>query len=85
MRELSRHEEFFSSTLCQLGSVGEQSGEFTKAMSGTCNHLRERLETRIDATVGLLEPTLTIGLAAMIGGVVLSIYMPIFHMFEVLE
>ena len=83
--ELSRHEEFFSSTLCQLVSVGEQSGEFTKAMSGTCNHLRERLETRIDATVGLLEPTLTIGLAAMIGGVVLSIYMPIFHMFEVLE
>ncbi len=83
--ELSRHEQFFPSTLCQLVSVGEQSGEFAKAMNGTCNHLRERLETRIDASVGLLEPLLTIGLAAMIGGIVLSIYMPIFHMFEVLE
>ncbi len=83
--ELARHEEFFPSTLCQLVSVGEQSGEFAKAMSGTCNHLRERLESRIDASVGLLEPALTIGLAAMIGGIVLSIYMPIFHMFEVLE
>ncbi len=83
--ELARHEEFFPSTLCQLVSVGEQSGEFGKAMSGTCNHLRERLEARIDATVGMLEPLLTIGLAVMIGGIVLSIYMPIFHMFEVLE
>jgi type II secretory pathway component PulF len=83
--ELGRHEEFFPNTLCQLVSVGEQSGDFAKAMNGTCNHLRERLESRVDASVGLLEPVLTIGLAAMIGGIVLSIYMPIFHMFEVLE
>ncbi len=83
--ELQKHERFFSATLCQLVGVGEQSGEFGKAMRGTCDHLRERLETRIDATVGMLEPTLTITLAAAIGGIVLSIYTPMFHMFEVLE
>ncbi|WP_261340330.1 type II secretion system F family protein [Novipirellula maiorica] len=54
-------------------------------MRGACEHLRERLETRIDASVGLLEPTLTILLAIAIGGIVLSIYTPMFHMFEVLE
>jgi type IV pilus assembly protein PilC len=83
--ELEKHERFFSATLCQLVGVGEQSGDFAKAMRGTCAHLRERLETRIDTTVGLLEPTLTIGLAILIGGIVLSIYTPMFHMFEVLE
>lgn len=83
--ELQKHERFFSSTLCQLIGVGEKSGNFAKAMRGTCNHLRERLETRLDATVGMLEPTLTIVLAAAIGGIVLSIYTPMFHMFEVLE
>jgi type IV pilus assembly protein PilC len=83
--ELERHERFFSATLCQLIGVGEQSGDFAKAMRGTCEHLRERLETRIDATVGMLEPTLTILLATAIGGIVLSIYTPMFHMFEVLE
>ncbi|QDT07670.1 Type II secretion system protein F [Rubripirellula lacrimiformis] len=83
--ELAKHERFFPPTLCQLIGVGEQSGNFTKAMKGTCEHLRERLETRIDATVGLLEPVLTIGLAIAIGGIVLSIYTPMFHMFEVLE
>jgi len=83
--ELNKHERFFSATLCQLVGVGEQSGDFPKAMRGTCKHLRERLDSRIDATVGILEPTLTILLAAAIGGIVLSIYMPMFHMFEVLE
>jgi len=83
--QLARHETYFSATLCQLVAVGEQSGDFPRAMRGTCDHLRERLESRIDASVGMLEPTLTILLAIAIGGIVLSIYMPMFHMFEVLE
>jgi type II secretory pathway component PulF len=83
--ELRKHENYFAATLCQLVGVGEQSGNFPKAMRGTCDHLRERLESRIDASVGMLEPTLTILLAIAIGGIVLSIYMPMFHMFEVLE
>lgn len=83
--ELARYERFFPSTLCQLVSIGEQSGDFPKAMRGTCVHLRERLESRMDATIGLIEPILTISLAVVIGAVVLSIYMPMFHMFEVLE
>ena len=83
--ELNKYEQFFPATLCQLVGVGEQSGDFPKAMRGTCEHLRERLETRMDATVGMLEPALTIGLAVMIGTMVLSIYTPMFHMFEVME
>lgn len=83
--ELARHDQFFPATLCQLIGVGEQSGEFGKSLRGCSEHLRERLETRIDASVGLLEPVLTIGLATLIGGIVLSIYTPMFHMFEVLE
>lgn len=83
--EIGKHERFFSATLCQLIGVGEQSGDFPKAMRGACEHLRERLETRIDTSVGMLEPTLTILLATAIGGIVLSIYTPMFHMFEVLE
>lgn len=83
--ELAKHDDYFPATLCQLVAVGEQSGEFAKALRGCSNHLRERLETRIDASVGMLEPTLTIALATLIGGIVLSIYTPMFHMFEVLE
>ena len=84
-RELAKHDRFFTATLCQLVAVGEQSGDFPKALHGASEHIRERLETRIDASVGMLEPVLTILLAIAIGGIVLSIYTPMFHMFEVLE
>ncbi len=83
--ELAKHDRYFPATMCQLVGIGEHSGDFERAMRGTTSHLRERLETRIDATVGMLEPTLTILLAIAIGGIVLSIYTPMFHMFEVLE
>ncbi|MEM6776383.1 MAG: type II secretion system F family protein [Planctomycetota bacterium] len=83
--ELARYENYFPPTLCQLIGVGEQSGEFARSLEGTNAHLRERLENRIDASVAMLEPLLTISLAVLIGGIVLSIYTPMFHMFEVLE
>lgn len=82
---IAAEEQLFSATLSQLIAVGEQSGHFDQSMRGVCDHLRERLETRIDASVGMIEPILTISLAALIGGIVLSIYTPMFHMFEVLE
>lgn len=82
---ISAEDHLFSATLAQLIAVGEKSGHFERSMRGVCDHLRERLETRIDASVGMIEPVLTISLAAMIGGIVLSIYTPMFHMFEVLE
>lgn len=83
--EMERFPELFPATLCQLIHVGEQSGEFGQAMVGACRHLRFQLERRIDGAVSAIEPILTLSLAGVIGTVVMSIYMPMFHMFEVLE
>ena len=84
-KQMEMHPALFPATLCQLINVGEQSGDFGNAMVGACRHLRQQLERRIDASVSLIEPILTLGLAAVIGTVVMSIYMPMFHMFEVME
>lgn len=83
--QMEKFPALFPATLCQLINVGEQSGDFGNAMVGACRHLRQQLERRIDASVSLIEPVLTLGLAAVIGTVVMSIYMPMFHMFEVME
>lgn len=83
--QMSSYPNLFSPTLCQLVNVGEKSGDFGKAMQGASQHLRNQLERRIDAAVSMIEPVLTLSLAAIIGAVVMSIYLPMFHMFEVLE
>lgn len=83
--ELSRHPTMFPPTVSQLVIIGEQTGNLSKATSGVRNHLREQLESRIDAAVTMIEPILTLALAALIGCIVMAIYMPMFGMLEAME
>ncbi len=83
--ELSNHPEIFPVAVSQLVIVGEQTGSLAKATRSVRDHLVQRIEARTNAILATLEPVLTILLASAIGSVVLAIYMPMFHMFEVLE
>ena len=69
----------------QLIMVGEHSGNITKSCEGACEFIQNRLQRRINGTMGLIEPLLTVGLATCIGWIVLAMYMPMFKMFDVLD
>lgn len=78
-------EFLFPNAVLQLITVAEQTGGLTAACFGACQLVRNRMESRINAALGVLEPALTITLAGCIGWIVLAIYMPMFHMFDVLD
>jgi type II secretory pathway component PulF len=78
-------EFLFPSAVLQLIAVGEQTGGLTQACYGSVQLVKSRLETRMNGILGVIEPFLTISLAACIGWIVLAIYMPMFHMFDVLD
>lgn len=78
-------EFLFPNAVLQLIAVAEQTGGLTVACHGSCELVRSRMDARINAALGFLEPALTISLAACIGWIVLAIYMPMFHMFDVLD
>ncbi len=78
-------EFLFPSAVLQLITVGEQTGGLTQACQGAYQLVKNRLETRINAALGILEPTLTVSLATCVGWIVLAIYMPMFKMFDVLD
>jgi type II secretory pathway component PulF len=82
---MRRCEFLFPSAVMQLITVGEQTGGLTQALTGACNLVKSRLDTRIQAVLGVLEPALTISLATCVGWIVLAIYMPMFKMFDVLD
>lgn len=82
---LARHSEMFPPTVSQLVVIGEQTGNLSKATNGVRAHLREQLESRIDSAVSLIEPALTLALAALIGCIVMAIYMPMFGMLDAME
>lgn len=83
--ELANYPEMFPPTVSQLVVVGEQTGNLSSATQGVRAHLREQLESRIDTAVTMIEPILTLGLALLIGCIVMAIYMPMFGMLEAME
>ena len=78
-------EFMFPSAVLQLITIGEQTGGITQSCHGACQLVKSRLETRMNAALGVIEPAMTLSLAACIGWIVLAIYMPMFHMFDVLD
>lgn len=83
--ELEKHSEVFPPTISQLVVVGEQTGNMSRATKGVRDHLRRRLEDKVDTAVGLIEPAVTLGLAIVIGVIVLAIYMPMFGMVNAVQ
>jgi type IV pilus assembly protein PilC len=79
-RELERQHDLFPPIVNQLVIVGESTGQLTKATLDICNHLRREIERKTNIMVGMLEPILTISLAAAIAVILLAIYLPMFDM-----
>ncbi len=82
---LRKCEFLFPNAVLQLVAVGEQTGGLTQACHGAVQLVKRRLETRVNAALGVLEPALTVSLATCVGWIVLAIYMPMFRMFDVLD
>jgi len=82
-RELERQEELFPPVVSQLVIVGEQTGKLAETSRQVVGQMEDRIRQRTDIVVGAIEPVLTIGMAASIGGLLLAIYLPIFDMINV--
>ncbi len=79
-REVDNLGDLFPPVVGQLVVVGERTGSLAKSTAAIRVHLRREIEQQTRIMVGVLEPTLTIGLAVMIGVVLLAIYLPMFDM-----
>lgn len=79
-REIERHGELFPPIVSQLVIVGEQTGKLGTAAKNICEHLEREIRRKTKLFVGTLEPVLTISLAAAVAIILLSIYLPMFDM-----
>ena len=84
-RELEKHGEMFPPVVSQLVIIGEQTGNLAKSSADVRSHLRRQIEVRADVLVGMLEPVLTIVMAAAIGVILLAIYLPMFSMVDAVD
>ena len=70
----------FPPMVIQMVSVGESTGALDSMLSKIADFYEEEVDVAVGNLTSLLEPFLMIFLGVVIGGVVISMYLPIFQM-----
>jgi type IV pilus assembly protein PilC len=74
---------FFPQMALDMVRIGETSGNLGGMLKEASEVFDERIQTRIDAFVGLIEPVMIIVMGLLVAGMLLAVYMPIFNIIKV--
>lgn len=71
--------------LFYMVKIGEETGSLDEILRKTADFYDEELDTRVQATVALMEPALIVVMGLIIGFIVMSIMLPMFDMYGQLQ
>ncbi len=81
---LARHEAFPPMTV-QMIAVGEETGALDTMLEKIAEFYDAEVETMTEQLTALMEPVMIGILGAIVGGMVIALYMPIFKVIELVE
>ena len=70
--------DVFPSMVTQMINVGEQTGALDTMLSKIADFYEDEVDEAVDNLLALLEPVMIVFLGTIIGGIVISMYMPLF-------
>ncbi len=73
----------FPKLLVHMMAAGEKTGKIDEMMQNIADFYDEEVEAMLDGLTALMEPLLMIFLGVIIGGIVVSMFLPIFKMGEI--
>ena len=76
--------KYFPQTMVDMCGVGEETGELEETLDNVADYYANEAEYRVQRLLAALEPTLLILLAIFAGLIVISIYLPIFTMYDLM-
>jgi type IV pilus assembly protein PilC len=76
---------FFPQLALDMVRIGETSANLGGMLKEAAEVFDERIETRIDTFVGLIEPVIIILMGVLLAGMLLAVYMPIFNIIKVVR
>ncbi|GAB3604439.1 type II secretion system F family protein [Microbacterium aureliae] len=71
----------FPAMVPQMVSVGEESGTLSEMLASIADFYEDEVETATEQLSATIEPILIVGLGIIIGGMVISLYLPIFSLY----
>jgi len=75
----------FPPMVCRMIAVGEQTGQLEKMLSKIADFYDEQVDAAVGALTSLIEPLVIAFLGVIIGGIVISLFMPIFKISELIN
>jgi type IV pilus assembly protein PilC len=77
-----QREKVFPSLAIQMISIGEETGELDTMMMKVADFYEDEVEQAVKALTSVLEPIMMVFLAGMVAVILLSMYLPMFKVFE---
>ena len=71
----------FPSMVAQMVAVGEESGTLAEMLASIADVYENEVQTATDQLTATIEPVLIVGIGILIGGMVISLYLPIFSLY----
>ncbi len=70
----------FPSMVCQMVAVGESTGALDSMLEKIADYYDDEVDSAVDNLTSMIEPFMMVFLGVTIGGLVISMYLPIFKM-----
>jgi type IV pilus assembly protein PilC len=64
----------------EMIEVGESTGALRQMLNSVAEFFEEDVQTTMAAAMSLIEPIILIGMAIIVGTVLVSLYMPVFSL-----
>ena len=68
----------------QMISIGEETGELDAMMMKVADFYEDEVEQAVKALTSIIEPLMMVGIAGIVGTILLSMYLPMFKIFDAL-
>ncbi len=79
-----RNSNIFPDMVIQMVAIGEESGAVDDMLAKVANVYEEEVDNAVDNLTTLLEPLIMAVLGIVIGGLIISMYLPIFEIGKII-
>ncbi len=82
---LANAKKLFPGMVVRMIDIGEQTGALPDMLKRIARNYEEEVENTLEALISLIEPLMIVGLAVIIGGIVMALFLPLIKIIEQLD
>ena len=80
-----RQSKVFPAMVVQMVQVGEQTGRLDDMLSKVADYYEDEVDVAVSGLTALIEPIMIVFLGIVVGGIVISMYLPIFQVITLVK